>query len=161
MGDLSMERVILPDCCEDWILAYGAFYKEGSEFDCIECGSPWRKLESGKYQSRTSGQTWSMRTHEAEDQQFHYLSAEGGQKAMVERCCARILLSFGERIKLGRQFNCPLCGSTWKKDALPHRSGLQVTAYTNQTTGVSIAIQAGKGRDFLVPVDEYQPQRFE
>ena len=156
-----MERVILPDCCEDWILAYGAYYAHGAEFECIECGTPWRKLEAGRFQETGSGRVWAERAREAEGQQFRYLEAEGGESALTNRCCAKLILGYGERVKDGKRFTCPVCGSEWKKEVVQHRSGMQVAAYTNVARGVTIAIQKGRGRDFLVPLDDYRPPMFE
>ena len=156
-----MERVILPDCCEDWILAYGAYYGYGAEFECIECGTPWRKLEAGRFQEAGGERVWAERAREAEGQQFRYLEGEGGEGALTNRCCAKLILGYGERIRDGKQFTCPICGSGWKKETIQHRSGMQVPAYTNASRGLTIAIQKGRGRDFLVPVDDYRPPLYE
>ncbi len=156
-----MARVILPDCCEDWILAYGAFYQEGAEFGCLECSGTWRKLGPGRFQSLGSGRIWAERVRGAEGREFRYLAAEDGEKPMTERCCAKLILDHHRRIRPGKQFACPLCGSEWKKELMQHRSGLQVAGYTNLSRGVTIAVQPGEGRSFLVPLDEYQPPRYE
>lgn len=156
-----MERVILPDCCEDWILAYGAYYGPDVEFECIECGTQWRKLEAGRYQEAASHRVWAERAREAEGQQFRYLESEGGGDVLTNRCCAKVILTYGDRLKPGKQFTCPLCGSRWEKEMVQHRSGMQIAGYTNLARGVTIAIQKGRGRDFLVPVDEYRAPVYE
>ena len=152
-----MERVILPDCCEDWIIAYGSYYDAGSRFECVECGTPWQKLEPGRFQEVRSERVWAERTRAAEGQQFRYLEPEKGEGALTNRCCAKLILDYGDRIKAGKQFACPVCGTEWKKEAIQHRSGTRVDGYTNVARGVTIAIQKGPARDYLVPVEEYRP----
>jgi hypothetical protein len=160
-GGMVMDRVILPDCCEDWVLDYGAYYKHGAHFECIECGTPWRKLEAGRYEETGSGRIWAERAREAEGQMFRYLESEGGAGVLTNRCCAKLILGYGDRIKAGKQFTCPICASQWKKGMVQHRSGMQVAGYTSSQQGVTIVIQKGSGRDFLVPVDEYRPPLYE
>ena len=104
-----MERVILPDCCEDWILTYGPYYAADSSFECIECGTSWQKLERGRFQQTRNGRVWAERTRSAEGQQFRYLEPETGEGALTNRCCAKLILGYGERLKVGKQFACPLC----------------------------------------------------
>lgn len=155
--ELSTQRVILPDCCEDWILAYGAFYPADAEFTCLECGGGWQKLAAGRFQSRLDGRTWILRARRAEDQEYRYLEAEDGQNPLTPRCCARIILAHGERLPRGSQFNCPICGANWRKDEIergPHRT---VTAFVDEGREVAVAIQDGATRRFLVPAEEYQP----
>ncbi len=156
-----MERVILPDCCEDWILACGAFYDEGARFECIECAGAWQKLEPGRYRQVRSGRVWVERGRHAEGREFRYLEAEEGEGAITDRCCAKLILEYGDRIQPGREFACPLCGATWKKDLMAHPSGLQVAGYSNTARGVTIAVQKGEHRSFLVPMSEYRPPRFD
>lgn len=154
-----MERVILPDCCEDWILAYGAFFQPGAEFECIECGTPWRKLEPGRFQETRSGRVWAERARAAEGQRFPYLEAETGEAALTNRCCAKLILGHGDRMETGKRFTCPMCGSGWEKQLVEHRSGLQVAGYRNMARGVTIAVQKGARRDYLVPLEEFRPPR--
>lgn len=151
-----MERVILPDCCEDWILNYGPYYDPDSEFECIECGTPWHKLEPHRFQETHGGRVWVEKTRSAEGQRFRYLEPETGEGALTNRCCAKLILDYGERLKVGKEFICPLCGTQWKKEAIQHRSGMRVDGYTNQVRGVTIAIQKGTTRNYLVPVDDYR-----
>lgn len=155
-----MERVILPDCCEDWILGYGPFYEAGAGFECIECGSRWRKQAPGRFERVEGGQVWAERSREAEGQRFRYLEAEGGQNAMTNRCCARLILDYGERIHLDKQFACPICGTQWKKEQGESRGGMLVVSYLNETRGTRIAVQKGQGRDYLVPFEDYTPSRY-
>lgn len=156
-----VERTILPDCCEDWMLAYGAFYEPEAEFECVECATPWRKLERGRFQGVQNERVWVERSRDAEGQRFRYLEAEDGENALTERCCAKMILDYGERIRPGRQFTCPICRSVWRKSPVEHRSGLRVTGYENRTRGVTMAVQTGRGRNFLVPIEEYVPPRYE
>src|SRR5512146_3182263 len=155
-----MERVILPDCCEDWILTYGPYYAGGSSFECIECGTPWQKLERGRFQQTRNGRVWAERLRAAEGQQFRYLEPEEGEGALTNRCCATLILSRGERVRAGKQFTCPLCGTNWNKEAVQHRSGLRVDGYTNLAKGVTSAVQQGSPRNYLVPVEEYRPPMY-
>ncbi len=41
----SDERTILADCCEDWIIEWGGFYRSGREFRCPECATEWKKTD--------------------------------------------------------------------------------------------------------------------
>lgn len=152
-----MERVILPDCCEDWILSYGPYYHPGSSFECIECGTPWQKLEPGRFREMRGERVWAERSRSAEGQQFRYLEPESGEGALTNRCCAKLILGHGDRLKAGKQFVCPLCGTEWKKEMSQHRSGVQVAGYTNAARGVTIAIQRGGTREYLVPIEEFRP----
>ena len=43
------ERVILADCCEDWIIEWGGFYKSGRAFQCPECATEWKKTDTDTY----------------------------------------------------------------------------------------------------------------
>ncbi len=151
-----MERVVLPDCCEDWILTYGPYYDPGSHFECIECGTPWHKLEPGRFQQTRSEQVWAEKTRTAEGQEFRYLEPETGEGALTNRCCAKLILGYGDRIKVGKEFSCPVCGTNWKKEMVQHPSGIQVAGYTNTTRKVTLAIQKGPTRDYLVLVQEYR-----
>jgi hypothetical protein len=154
---MSTDRVILPDCCEDWILAYGAFYGGEAEFRCVECDSPWRKLGPGRFESGRTGQVWSVRTQHAEERQHRFLEAEDGHNPLTPRCCTKLLLEYGDRIKLNRQFACPICGSSWEKREVEQHRHQPVPAYVNATRGVTVAVQQGATRRFVVPLEEYQP----
>jgi hypothetical protein len=154
---MSTDRVVLPDCCEDWVLAYGAFYAPETEFRCIECNSAWRKLGPGRFRSERTGQIWAVTTRAAEDREYRYLEAEDGHDPITPRCCTRLILDYGDRIRLGRQFGCPICGSTWEKRAVEQHRHQPVTAYANLGNDVVVAIQRGTTRRFIVPLAEYQP----
>src|SRR6266566_1405735 len=43
------ERVILADCCEDWIIEWGGFYKSDRSFSCPECATEWKKTDTDTY----------------------------------------------------------------------------------------------------------------
>ncbi len=148
-------RVILPDCCEDWILELGAFYRDGAGFNCVECGSGWRKLGAGRYQHAGTGKVWLRRAWSSEGEEFPYLEAADGEHPVNRRCCAKLILRFDERIRAPREFSCPMCGTAWQKTRMPHRSGIEVTGYVNTSEGVTMAVQNGPGRNYLVPIDEY------
>jgi hypothetical protein len=154
---MSTERIVLPDCCEDWVLAYGAFYAVDSTFHCVECGSAWHKLKPGRFESPATGQIWSVQARVAENTQHRYLEAENGQNPLTPRCCTKLILDYGERIKLGRRFNCPICGSAWEKKEIEQHRHQPVVAYTNSSSGVTVAVQQGATRRFIVPLEEYQP----
>jgi hypothetical protein len=154
---MSTDRIVLPDCCEDWVLTYGAFYAVGVEFRCVECDAAWCKLGSGRFQSRRTSQIWSVRTRGAEDQQYRYLEAEDGHNPLTRRCCTKLILDYGDRIKLGRTFACPICGTPWRKQELEQRQHNPVVAYSDLDRGISVAVQQGAPRRFVVPFAEYQP----
>jgi hypothetical protein len=154
---MSTDRIVLPDCCEDWVLTYGAFYSADAEFRCVECDSAWRKLGPGRFASGRTNQIWSTRTRVAEDQQYRYLEAEDGQNPLTRRCCTKLILDYGDRIKLGRAFACPICGTSWQKHELEQHRDNPVVAYTDLGRNIHVAVQQGAPRRFVVPLEEYQP----
>ena len=55
------ERVILADCCEDWIIEWGGYYKPGRAFRCPECATEWTKTDADVYR-RGDGRVFQRRT---------------------------------------------------------------------------------------------------
>ena len=94
------ERTILADCCEDWIIEWGGFYRPGREFQCPECGTEWKKTEADGY-LRGDGRSFVRRARSGPNAEFPYLAAADGHEPNVERCCAKILLAHGERMAEG------------------------------------------------------------
>ena len=84
MGD---ERTILADCCEDWIIEWGGFYRSGREFRCPECATEWKKTEGDSYR-RGDGRSFVRRARSGPNAEFPYLAAADGHEPNVERCCA-------------------------------------------------------------------------
>src|SRR5438093_9169761 len=107
------ERVILADCCEDWIIEWGGFYKSDRSFSCPECATEWKKTDTDTYR-RGDGRVFTRRTRVGPQASFPYLGAADGRQPNVERCCAKILLSHGERMADGA-FVCPVCGTEWQR----------------------------------------------
>lgn len=149
-----MPRVILPDCCEDWILAYGPFYAKGVAFECIECGRPWRKVERDQYLSLRDERTWVRRERAGEGASFAYLESTDAANPATERCCTKILLQYGPHLRSGSAFSCPICGTPWTKTER-ERGGLRVPCYHNGRLDVDLTIVEGTHRSFVVPLDEY------
>src|SRR5437867_13421907 len=108
---MADERTILADCCEDWIIEWGGFYRAGRDFRCPECGTEWKKTESDGYR-RGDGRSFVRRARSGANAEFPYLAAADGHEPNVERCCAKILLAHGERMADG-PFVCPVCGTEW------------------------------------------------
>ena len=150
------ERVILADCCEDWLIEWGGFYKVGGEFACPECATGWRKTAVGTYR-RADGREFRHATRGGPEASFPFLAAVDGREPNVDRCCAKILLAHGERMADG-PFSCPVCGTTWQKRA-DRRHGLRVPVFSKDGLAEPIAIQAGRNRSFLVALSEWSPPR--
>ena len=110
---MADERTILADCCEDWIIEWGGFYRAGREFRCPECGTEWKKTEADGYR-RGDGRAFVRRARSGPNAEFPYLAAADGHEPNVERCCAKILLAHGERMADG-PFVCPVCGTEWAR----------------------------------------------
>ncbi len=90
------ERVILADCCEDWIVDWGGFYEQGRAFACPECATGWTKTGPGRFR-RMDGREFERRARRGPEAEFTYLASASGHQPIVERCCAKILLRHGER----------------------------------------------------------------
>lgn len=149
-----MPRVVLPDCCEDWILTYGPFYETGAAFECIECNRPWRKDGSDQYLSLGDERVWVRRERVGDGATFAYLESADATNPTTERCCTQILLRHGPRLRIGKSFDCPICRTHWTKIERD-RGGIRVPCYHNGRLDVSLAIVDGAVRSFLVPLDEY------
>ncbi len=148
------ERTILADCCEDWILGYGRHYSLGEEFCCPECATSWKKLSPGRFRREPDQRTFVEQARSSEDARFPYLSPEDGSEPLVERCCAQILLRFGERLAVA-ELNCPVCHTHWRKERLV-RGGLELVGFCKEGLDEAFVIQLAAGRDYLVPVSSYR-----
>ncbi|MBI4497952.1 MAG: hypothetical protein HY689_08655 [Chloroflexi bacterium] len=141
-----MQRRILPDCCEDWVLAYGGYYNAGQEFACLECGALWRKEEAGRYRQASTGTVY----REVERRDYRSLGPETGPAPLTERCCTQVLLTYGPNMRVD-SFACPVCRTPWSKRTeqgwVPPRE-----IYTNERTRTEFTIQQGPTRRYLLPV---------
>jgi len=157
------ERVILADCCEDWIVEWGGFYESGRAFACPECATGWTKTAPGRFR-RMDGRDFERRARRGPaggstdpQAEFPYLASASGDQPNVERCCAKILLRHGERLAEG-PFRCPVCGTEWQ-----HRTerlhGLHVPVFAKEGLDEPLTIQPGRTRPFLVTLSEYSPPR--
>ncbi|MCL4534200.1 MAG: hypothetical protein M1370_03450 [Bacteroidetes bacterium] len=160
------ERTILADCCEDWILQYGQFYLQGEGFSCPECATAWQKLappasegshRASRYRRVGDGRTFAERARTNEGAEFCYLSAEDGTEPLVERCCAQVLLRYGERTPLA-EFRCPVCHTHWTRTRAS-RGGVEITCFRKDDLDEPFAIQPGAARNFLVPLTSYRLPR--
>lgn len=151
------ERVILADCCEDWIVQWGGFYSPGASFACPECATEWEKTKLATYRRRTDGHEFARRERKGPEDAFPYLAAVDGREPNVDRCCAKILLTHGARLREG-PFVCPVCSTRWEKRA-ERLHGLRVPVFQKQGLEEPLTIQAGRTRPFLVAVSEYSPPR--
>jgi uncharacterized Zn ribbon protein len=150
------ERVILADCCEDWIIEWGGYYKTGRAFRCPECATDWQKSGADEYR-RGDSRIFQRRTRIGPQASFPYLASADGQQPQIERCCAKILLSHGERMPDG-MFVCPVCGTEWQRSA-ERLHGLRVAIFKKPGLAEPLAIQSGRTRSFLVSISEYSPPR--
>ncbi|HUG56343.1 MAG TPA: hypothetical protein VMJ92_04620 [Candidatus Limnocylindrales bacterium] len=150
-----VERVILADCCEDWIIEWGGFYAPGAAFACPECATEWTKTTEGEY--ARADRRFVRRERRGPESSFPYLAAADGREPNVDRCCAKILLAHGERLREG-PFSCPVCGTLWRKGA-ERRHGLRVPVFAKEGLAEPLTIQPGRTRPFLVTLSEYSPPR--
>ena len=153
---MTEERVILADCCEDWIVEWGGFYPQGASFACPECGTCWSKAGSDSFR-RAEGREFRRVTRVGPESTFPYLAAADGREPNVDRCCAKILLVYGERMGAG-PFSCPVCGTRWTK-ALERLHGMRVGVFAKDALAEPVAIQTGRTRSFLVARSEWSPPR--
>ena len=151
------ERVILNDCCEDWIVQWGGFYTAGAAFVCPECATEWRKPREATFERSVDHRQFARRTRRGPEDEFPYLAAVDGQEPIVERCCAKILLTHGSRMPAG-PFTCPVCGTAWTKRA-ERLHGLHVAVFEKAGLAEPLTIQAGRTRPFLIGVSEFSPPR--
>ena len=103
------------------------------------------------------GRVFQRRTRIGPQASFPYLASSDGQQPQVERCCAKILLSHGERMPDGA-FVCPVCGTEWQRSA-ERLHGLRVAIFRKPGLAEPLAIQPGRTRPFLVSLSEYSPPR--
>ncbi|MBM4420989.1 MAG: hypothetical protein FJ034_05295 [Chloroflexi bacterium] len=150
------ERVILADCCEDWIIEWGAFYPQGAAFACPECATAWTKTQAQGYR-RADGREFKRAARGSGGASFPYLAAADGHEPNVDRCCAKILLGHGERMADG-EFTCPVCSTRWRKRT-ERLHGMRVPVFAKDGLAEALAIQPGRWRPFLVSLLEWSPPR--
>jgi hypothetical protein len=150
-----MARVILADCCEDWIIEWGGFYDDGRAFACPECATAWTKTGPSAFR-RADGAAFTRRERKGPESSFPFLAANDGHEPNVERCCAKILLARGEAMADGA-FSCPVCSAAWERRT-ERIHGLRVPVFA-KAGSEPLTIQAGRTRPFLVAVSEFSPPR--
>ena len=150
-----MARVILADCCEDWIIEWGGFYEASRAFACPECATPWTKSGPSSFR-RADGAAFTRRERHGPESSYPYLAADDGHEPNVERCCAKILLARGEAMADGA-FACPVCGAAWERRT-ERIHGLRVPVFA-RAGSEPLTIQAGRTRPFLVALSEFSPPR--
>jgi hypothetical protein len=151
------ERTILNDCCEDWIVQWGPFYRVGAAFACLECGTEWTARGDASFVRASDERSFRRREREGGSERFPYLAAVDGQEPRVERCCTKILLTHGAGMRDG-EFVCPVCSTHWMKRT-ERRHGLRVPVFEKDGLAEPLTIQSGRTRPFLVSVGEYSPPR--
>lgn len=151
------ERVILNDCCEEWIIQWGGFYGAGASFRCPECATDWRKQREATFERLSDRREFARRVRRGPEDAFPYLAAVDGQEPNVERCCAKILLTHGAGMPEG-PFACPVCSTRWSKRT-ERLHGLRVPVFDKEGLAEPLTIQPGRTRPFLVAVSEYSPPR--
>ncbi len=151
------DRVILADCCEDWILEWGPYYDPGAPFACPECDTEWRADGGGRYTRAGDRHTFRRRERPAGEGRFAFLSAEDGRQPIVERCCAKILLQHGRHLSSG-VFRCPVCRTEWTVGST-RSHGLVLPAFTKAGLEESLTVQPGRTRPFLVTLSRYSAPR--
>lgn len=156
-GSWVTERVILNDCCEDWIIEWGGFYGTGGSFACPECATEWGKSGAETFRRASDGREFRRRERRGPEASFPYLAATDGQEPRVERCCTKILLRHGEQLREGL-FVCPVCSTRWTKRS-ERLHGLRVPVFEKDGLEEPLTIQPGRPRPFLVGISEYSPPR--
>jgi len=151
-----MDRVILADCCEDWIIEWGGYYANGARFNCPEDATAWQKTVADEF-VRADGRAFVRRERKGPESAFPYLAAKDGHEPNVERCCAKILLRHGEGMPDG-PFACPVCGTKWERRT-ERLHGLRVPVFAKSGLAEPLTVQSGRTRPFLVSVSEYSPPR--
>src|SRR5438094_289399 len=97
-------RVVLPDCCEDYILEYGGYYAAGEEFSCPECGTAWHTLEGQRYGLSGTTKTFERRERQGvpgSHASYAYLGSLDGHDPIIDRCCTKLLLRYGPALRGG------------------------------------------------------------
>ena len=151
------ERVILNDCCEDWILEWGAFYDKGTGFVCPECATAWRAQGEARFAREGDGHAFRRRDRRSGVGAFPYLGAEDGREPVTDRCCAKILLQHGAHLASG-QFVCPVCGTRWTIGSA-RLHGLHLPTFEKPGLAEPFTIQPGRTRSFLVRISHYSAPR--
>ncbi|MBI3964639.1 MAG: hypothetical protein HY329_03305 [Chloroflexi bacterium] len=149
------DRLVLADCCEDWILEYGRFYRQGDHFHCPECRTEWEKTGRGELRRLGDGRRFVERARVADDATFAYLAADPGPEPLVERCCAKIILGKGPLMAEG-PFWCPICRAEWQRGS-GRAAGIRVATFARQNLPEPMVIQNGPIRSFLVPLSSWRP----
>ena len=151
-----MDRVILADCCEDWIVEWGGFYAPGAAFSCPECTTHWEATGAGAFK-RMDGRSFVRRERTGPSAAFPYLATQDGHEPNVERCCAKILLKHGAGMTDG-PFACPVCGTKWERRT-ERLHGLRVPVFAKSGLAEPLTVQPGRSRPFLVVLSDYSPPR--
>ena len=151
-----MDRVILADCCEDWIIEWGGFYATGARFACPECATAWETAGDRTFK-RSDGRSFVRRERSGPSASFPYLAAQDGHEPNVERCCAKLLLKHGDGMIAG-SFTCPVCGTEWERRT-ERLHGLRVPVFAKAGLSEPLTVQPGRTRPFLVILSEYTPPR--
>ncbi len=151
------DRVILNDCCEDWILEWGPFYDKGMTFACPECATAWRSAGEGRYARESDGHEFRRRERRAGVGAFAYLGAEDGREPLTDRCCAKILLQHGPHLPTGA-FTCPVCRTRWTVGST-RLHGLRLPTFSKAGLDEPLTIQPGRTRSFLVRISHHSAPR--
>jgi len=147
------ERVILADCCETGSSSGAASTSRTEPFRCPECATEWTKTDTDTYR-RGDGQ--SSRAARASDRGLLYLGAADGHQPNVERCCAKILLSHGERIADG-PFDLSGVRYAWQR--APNGCTVCVSRSSRRADSPSRHDPGGRTRPFLVTLSSIRAAR--
>lgn len=149
------ERVVLPDCCEDYILEYGGYYAPEESFSCPECEMEWRKQEGQRYTMTSMGKTFERRERQGpvgSDARYAYLSSLDGHEPLVDRCCTKLLLRYGPALR--GTLICPICRKEWTMEQ-SRRGGMRVNSFRSNQLAEPMVLQRSRTRSFLVPLSAY------
>lgn len=129
------ETPVLPNCCENWILQWGRFYKGSEEFMCVPGGHKWKKTLADHFIELSTKQIYIL----ADDQGFLFLKPKEGPEPKLARCCNLILLEHGNTAPDKFSFACPRCKTQWLigRDAIL----TLIPVFTNIGTGERYKIE--------------------
>ena len=148
-----MDRTVLCNCCENWILQWGEFYREGEGFVSLPHGHLWRKERETTFTDLRTSITYVV--HDTKG--FKHLEPVAGVALpLLNRCCSVILIEFGPKTQpLPLDFTCPVCKTPWSITQDPMLP--LVPLFTNDKSGATFKLNADSAQSCLSLVGTRTP----
>jgi hypothetical protein len=133
-----VEIVMLPNCCENWILEKTGAILPGTTFACLPYGHKWRSIDTDDTDNAKEIQFCELETNEV----FRLTTEHGvrclkpinpDHKLRTNRCCTLDLLAHGPQITQSMSYTCVHCGTQWEIQG--HKYSPAENIYTNRETG--------------------------